>query len=142
MVRRATARAGDAVFVSGTHRRRGARAWRLRRNPRLRRNWGLSAAEAEHLRRRYRAARAAAGPGAALRAMRSAAMDMSDGLVKDLDAHVRGQRRAPGARAADVPLSAPAPQGPGGRPERSSSASLAGGDDYEMLASRRRRQGE
>ncbi len=52
MVRRGTARAGDALFVSGTLGD-AALGLALRKNPALADAWGLSAAEAEHLRQRY-----------------------------------------------------------------------------------------
>ena len=49
MVKRSGAKAGDTVFVTGTHRRCRARAWQLRNGA----TWQLSAAQRDHLLSRY-----------------------------------------------------------------------------------------
>src|SRR6185295_12561251 len=83
MVRRDTARPGDALFVSGTLGD-AALGLLIRRNARLAATWGLSAAHGEHLRRRYLRPEPRLGLGGPLREHASAAMDISDGLAKDL----------------------------------------------------------
>src|SRR6478752_7271363 len=83
MVRRGTARSGETLFVSGSLGD-AALGLALRKNSRLADLWGLPPAEAEHLRRRYLRPQPRLGLGPALREHASAAMDVSDGLAKDL----------------------------------------------------------
>jgi thiamine-monophosphate kinase len=132
MVRRATARAGDALIVSGTLGD-AALGLMLRRDPALVRAWGLSAAEAEHLQRRYRRPEPRLALGPALGAHASAAMDLSDGLAKDLGRMCAASGCGGQVALADVPLSAAAAKAlaadPGLVPRI-----VAAGDDYEVLA--------
>jgi thiamine-monophosphate kinase len=132
MIRRDTARPGNALFVSGTLGD-AALGLLLRRNSRLAATWGLSAADGEHLRRRYLRPEPRLGLGHALREHASAAMDISDGLAKDLGR--LGWASGCGARVqlADLPLSAPASQALGADPKLML-AIAAGGDDYEVLS--------
>ena len=60
-------------------------------------------------------------------------MDMSDGLVKDLDRLLRASGVAGRLRAGDVPLSEPARQIVARAPERLTQL-ITAGDDYEVLA--------
>src|SRR5262249_36778664 len=62
-----------------------------------------------------------------------AAMDLSDGLVKDLERMLRGSGLAGSLRAGDVPLSDPAHKVLAREPERLVQL-ITGGDDYEILA--------
>ena len=78
--------------------------------------------------------RAAARPGAALRAIRLAAMDLSDGLVKDLERHAARLAARGALPAADVPLSDAAAEGPRSGARALAAADHGGGDDYEVLA--------
>jgi thiamine-monophosphate kinase len=132
MVRRATARAGDAVFVSGTLGD-AALGLALRKDPALAPAWGLSPAEAEHLRRRYARPEPRLALTGALRDHASAAMDISDGLAKDLARLCAASGCAARVRFADLPLSAAAAKALAGDPTLIQRI-VAGGDDYEILA--------
>ena len=106
MVRRDTAR--PAMPCSCRAR------WAMRRSAcccaeaRLAAAWGLPAAEAEHLRRRYLRPEPRLGLGQALREHATAAMDISDGLAKDLGRMCRASGCGARVRLADLPLSAAA----------------------------------
>ena len=132
MVRRGTARAGEAVFVSGTLGD-AALGLALRKDAALAAAWGLTPAEAEHLRRRYARPEPRLALAGALRDHALAAMDISDGLAKDLARLCAASGCAARVRFADVPLSpAAAKRSP---PTRLSPGCIvAGGDDYEVLA--------
>jgi thiamine-monophosphate kinase len=132
MIRRDTARPGDALFVSGTLGD-AALGLLLRRNSRLAATWGLSAADGEHLRRRYLRPEPRLGLGQALREHASAAMDVSDGLAKDLGRMCRASGCGARVQLADLPLSAAAGQALAADPKLML-AIAAGGDDYEVLS--------
>jgi thiamine-monophosphate kinase len=132
MVRRNTARPGDAIFVSGTLGD-AALGLLVRRNARLISTWKLSDVDAEHLRRRYLRPQPRLGLGEALRGNASAAMDISDGLAKDLDRMCRASGCGARVRLADLPLSAAAGNALAADPKLML-AIAAGGDDYEVLA--------
>lgn len=132
MVRRNTARAGDAVFVSGTLGD-ASLGLLLRRNPRLAITWGLAAADVEHLRRRYLRPTPRLGLGEALRGHVASAMDISDGLAKDLSRMCSASGYGAQVRLADLPLSVAAGKAMAADP-RLVLAIAAGGDDYEILA--------
>jgi len=133
MVRRGTAGAGDALLVSGTLGD-AALGLALRKEPRLAKVWGLSSAEAQHLRRRYARPEPRLALAAALRAQASAAMDLSDGLAKDLGRLCAASACAAHVRLADLPLSAGAAKALAADPTLDRHI-VAGGDDYEVLAS-------
>jgi len=132
MVRRGTARTGDAVFVSGTLGD-AALGLALRKDPTLAAAWGLSPAEAEHLRRRYARPEPRLALAGALRDHASAAMDISDGLAKDLARLCAASGCAARVRFADLPLSSAVAKALAGDP-RLIQRIVAGGDDYEILA--------
>jgi thiamine-monophosphate kinase len=132
MVRRNTARPGDALFVSGTLGD-AALGLLLRRNARLAATWGLSEADAHHLRQRYLRPEPRLGLGEALRGHAAAAMDISDGLAKDLDRMCRASSCGARVRLADLPLSAAAGKALAAD-LKLMLAIAAGGDDYEVLA--------
>ena len=132
MVRRNTARPDDAVFVSGTLGD-AALGLLLRRNARLAAAWGLAAADTEHLRRRYLRPQPRLGLGEALRGHAAAAMDISDGLAKDLSRMCAASGCGAQVRLADLPLSTAAGKALAADP-RLVMAIAAGGDDYEILA--------
>jgi len=132
MVRRSTARPGDAVYVSGTIGD-ATLGLALQSDPALAVRCGLDAAAQAHLDTRYRQPRPPVGLRVALLDHASAAMDISDGLVKDFDRLCRASQAGGQIDAAAVPLSAAA------------CAVLAagyttladlitGGEDYEALA--------
>ena len=132
MIKRGTARAGDAVFVSGTIGDAGL-GLALRNDPGLAGRWGLSPSEADHLRHRYARPQPRLALAPALRAHASAAMDVSDGLVKDLERLARASSVSARLEAGKVPLS------PAARRCLSADAGilprlLTAGDDYEVLA--------
>jgi thiamine-monophosphate kinase len=132
MVRRGAARAGDAVLVSGTLGD-AALGLALRKDPALAAAWGLSPAEVEHLRRRYARPEPRLALAGALRDHASAAMDISDGLAKDLARLGAASGCAARVRLADVPLSPAAAKALAADPSLAQRI-LAGGDDYEILA--------
>ena len=131
MVSRTTAQAGDALFVSGTIGDAGL-GLELVKSAGLQAAWGLSDAAAETLRQRYRRPEPRLALAAALRQYASAAMDISDGLVKDLERMMRASGVAGHLVAADVPLSGPAREVLTHAPERLSQL-ITAGDDYEIL---------
>jgi thiamine-monophosphate kinase len=132
MVRRAAAHAGDVVLVSGTLGD-AALGLALRKDETLVDAWCLSPAEAEHLRRRYVRPEPRLALGPALRDHASAAMDISDGLAKDLGRMCRASGCAGRVRFADVPLSPAAAKALAVDPALARHI-VAAGDDYEVLA--------
>ena len=135
MVRRGTAKPGDVLLVSGSIGD-AALGLALLRDPALAEAWGLSPAEAGALVRRYRRPEPRLALGPALRAYASAAMDVSDGLVKDLDRMLRASGVAGRLSAADVPLSAAGRKFVAHAPDRDRRLAqlITAGDDYEVLA--------
>jgi thiamine-monophosphate kinase len=131
MVRRGTARAGDRLYVTGTIGD-AALGLRLRRDSSLAASLGLQPAAAEHLIGRYLRPRPALAIREALRSYASAAMDLSDGLVKDLDRMCRASGVGACIEAARVPLSPAAARAVRAQPRRLADL-LTGGDDYEVL---------
>jgi thiamine-monophosphate kinase len=132
MVRRGAARAGDAVLVSGTLGD-AALGLALRKEPTLAAIWALTPAEAAHLRGRYARPEPRLALAGALRDHASAAMDISDGLAKDLARLCAASGCAARVRLADVPLSPAAAKALAADPSLAQRI-LAGGDDYEILA--------
>ncbi len=102
MVRRGTARPGDVLFVSGTLGD-AALGLALRKGPDLAKAWGLSPEEDAHLRRRYLRPEPRLALAPALRAHASAAMDISDGLAKDLGRMCAASGCGAHVRFADLP---------------------------------------
>jgi thiamine-monophosphate kinase len=87
-----------------------------------------------HLKHRYRRPQPRLALAGALREHASAAMDLSDGLAKDLARLCRASGCGAHVQMADLPLSASAATTVAA--DRSQyQAVLAGGDDYEILAS-------
>jgi thiamine-monophosphate kinase len=132
IVRRTTAQAGCALLVSGTIGD-AALGLALAREPALAAAWGLSQAEAGYLVGRYRRPEPRLALAPLLRRYAAAAMDLSDGLVKDLERMLRGSGLAGRLRAGDVPLSDPARKVLAREPQRLAQL-ITGGDDYEVLA--------
>lgn len=124
VLRRAGARPGDDVWVSGTI---GDGALGLRV---LRGEWPGDAAG--HLARRYRLPEPRLALGAAIAPIATAGMDVSDGLVQDLGHLCRAARCAAEIAAAAVPLSGPAGDLIAADPALLACV-LTGGDDYELL---------
>ena len=132
MVRRAGAKAGDHVFVSGTIGD-AALGLMLRGRRDAARRWTLSARMRDHLARRYLVPEPRNALAPAVRASASAAMDVSDGLVGDLDKLCRASGVAAAIEAARVPLSAAARLALAAEPKLMKTI-LTGGDDYEIVA--------
>lgn len=126
-LRRAGARPGDEVWVSGTVGD-GALGLRALRG-------GVADDAAGHLASRYRLPQPRLALGQALAGLARAAMDVSDGLVQDLGHLCRAAAPGPcGAfiEAAAVPLSPAARAALAAEPALLATA-LTGGDDYELL---------
>jgi thiamine-monophosphate kinase len=132
MVPRTTAQAGDHLFISGTIGD-ASLGLELIKEPGLQAAWGLLEHEAADLRQRYRRPEPRLALAPILRQFASAAMDISDGLAKDLDRLLRASGVAGRLVAAQVPLSIPAQKVALRSPERLLQL-ISAGDDYEVLA--------
>lgn len=132
MVRRATARPGEAIVVSGTIGD-AALGLALRLEPRRRGFSGLDAVALAHLHDRYLLPRPRLALARPLRGRASAAMDVSDGLVGDLRKLLAASGIGADIEAPRVPLSAAARAAVDAEPALLETA-LTGGDDYEILA--------
>lgn len=128
MLRRAGAKSGDLVFVSGSI---GDGALALAIIEGRVDAGGLSAAQREYLLERLDLPAPRLGLGEGLRGLAHGAIDVSDGLVQDLG-HIASVSGVAIAIDADqVPLSIPARRLIGSSAERLRLA-LSGGDDYEL----------
>ncbi len=127
MVRRAGARSGDRVFVTGTIGD-AALALPLRKGA----AWNLSAAQRDHLLSRYLLPQPRNALAEAVRTHASAAMDVSDGLAGDLAKLCRVSGVAAEIAVARVPLSEAARAAIAAEPAMLTTA-LTGGDDYEIV---------
>ena len=126
MLRRAGARAGDIVCVSGTI---GDGGFGLEES--LRPHAGLTPAQRRFLVGRYRLPEPRSGLGPLLRGIASAALDVSDGLVQDLGHIARQSGVRLTIRAGEAPLSAAGRAIVRGDPAALGRA-LGAGDDYEI----------
>lgn len=133
MVRRGAAQPGDRLYVSGTLGD-AALGLMLAKDAGLAATWRLAADEARALIGRYRRPEPRLELGAVLLAEARAAMDLSDGLAKDLGRMAAASGCGADVERARLPLSAAARRVVAGAPEWFERAALAGGDDYEVLA--------
>jgi len=133
MVRRGTARVGDGLFVSGTLGD-AALGLQLVGDPTRAAALGLSAEMAQHLVARYHRPQPRLALASVLIEHATAAMDLSDGVAKDLGRMCAASGCAAKVRLADLPLSPAAAQAVTADP-RLWAPVVAGGDDYEILAS-------
>jgi thiamine-monophosphate kinase len=124
---RSGARAGDAVFVSGTIGD-GALGLLAKKG----KIQGLSEADRDCLEGRYQLPEPRLALGQALLGIASAAIDVSDGLVADLGHVCSVSGVGATIEAARVPLSPPAERAVA-RDEGLWRQALTGGDDYELL---------
>jgi thiamine-monophosphate kinase len=132
MVKRAGAKAGDLVVVSGTI---GDAALALEVKKRLL-SGGLGALnkpQVAELTRRYRIPEPRLALAPLLRTHAHAAMDVSDGLVGDLSKLAAVSGVSARIESAKLPLSNPAHDAIAAEPALLSVA-MTGGDDYEVLA--------
>ncbi len=127
MVRRAGARPGHRVFVTGTIGD-AALGLVLRQGA----TWNLTAAQREHLLSRYLLPQPRNALAETVRAYASAAMDVSDGLAGDLTKLCRVSGVAARIDAAAVPLSDAARAAIAADAAMRGTA-LTGGDDFEVL---------
>jgi len=127
MVRRAGAKAGDHVFVSGTIGD-AALGLRLRQGA----SWPLDDKQREHLKSRYLLPRPRNALAQAVLDYASASMDVSDGLAGDLAKLCRVSKVAAAIEVARVPLSEAA-QAAIAHDAGLLEPALTGGDDYEIL---------
>jgi thiamine-monophosphate kinase len=123
---------GDLVYVSGTIGD-AALGLALRRDPSLGARWKLDAAGREQLESRFRMPSPPVVLAVVVRTYARAAIDISDGLVKDFDRLCRTARVGGLLEAARVPLSDPASNVVEGKCV-ALEALLTGGEDYEVLA--------
>ena len=133
MVKRSTAREGDLLFVSGTIGD-ATLGLALRRAPGIAAAWGLSVAEASALRLRFARPEPRLGLAAALIEHASAAMDISDGLVKDLGRLCAASGASARVQLPAIPLSSACAKATQTEPALLKRI-LSGGEDYEVLAS-------
>jgi thiamine-monophosphate kinase len=131
MPTRLDARPGDLIVVTGTI---GDAALGLvqRLAPERSERWRLSSLEADHLSSRYLLPQPRTELALANGRHAHAAMDISDGLVGDLERLCRASGLAARIEAERVPLSAAARSALGSDDELIETI-LTGGDDYELL---------
>jgi len=132
MVKRAGARAGDRIVVTGTIGD-AALGLALRREPARAERAGLSPQQRAHLTGRYLLPEPRIALAAALRAHARAAIDVSDGLAGDLMKLAAASGVSVRVEARRLPLS-PAAQKMVAAEPALLAAMLTGGDDYEILA--------
>jgi thiamine-monophosphate kinase len=132
MVRRAGARPGDRVVVTGTIGD-AALGLLMRRESSVAARWGLAQDQQDHLRSRYLVPEPRTAIAEVLRAHASAAMDVSDGLAGDLAKLCRVSGVATEIEVAGVPLSDAARVALAREPALIETI-ITGGDDYEVLA--------
>lgn len=132
MVRRAGAKAGDHVVVTGTIGD-AALGLLLRRDISAAARWRLAPEERNSLEARYLVPQPRTAIAEILRAHASAAMDVSDGLAGDLGKLCRASGVAAEIAVARVPLSVGARAALAKEPALIETI-LTGGDDYEVVA--------
>ena len=131
MVRRSTAKAGDAIVVTGTIGD-AALGVLLRKDESLAKRWRLSDAMSAHLKQRYLLPEPRNALAEAVLQSASAAMDVSDGLAGDLAKLCRASGVAAEIDVARVPLSDAVRAALAAEPAMMETA-LSGGDDYEIV---------
>ena len=131
MVRRAGAKTGHRVFVTGTIGD-AALGLKLLREPARRMAWNLNDADTKFLIDRYRVPRPRVALAESVRAYASAAMDISDGLVGDLGKLCEVSKVSARIEAKVLPLSSGVRQALRCEPGLIDTVAT-GGDDYEIL---------
>jgi thiamine-monophosphate kinase len=133
MVRRGTAKAGDHLLVSGTLGDAGLGLVVHENRKVTRTDWKLDRAELDFLEQRYLRPEPRQALIEPLLEFATAAMDLSDGLVKDLDRMCRASGVGARVRESELPYSRPARKVMDAL-EGWRQVGLTGGDDYEVLA--------
>ncbi len=131
MVRRATAKAGDSIAVTGTIGD-AALGVMLRRDPSLAKRWRLSEPQSAALKDRYLLPQPRIALAGAILHDAAAAMDISDGLAGDLAKMCRVSGVGAEVDVARVPLSDAVRAAIAAQPVLLETA-LTAGDDYEIL---------
>lgn len=131
MVRRAAARAGDVLFVTGSLGQ-AALGLGLLKDDHLGRSWGLGGPDVQAAVRRYRRPQPRLAVRAALLTYARAAMDLSDGLAKDLGRMCRASGCGARIQIERVPRDVVAEAAIAFDPRHWNDV-LAAGDDYELL---------
>jgi thiamine-monophosphate kinase len=131
-IRRAGARPGDRVVVTGTIGD-AALGLLVRRDGAAAERWGLTRDQRDHLAARYLVPEPRNAIAAFLGSYATAAMDVSDGLAGDLGKLCRTSGVAAEIALARVPFSDAARVAVGKEPALIETA-ITGGDDYEVLA--------
>jgi thiamine-monophosphate kinase len=131
MVRRAGAKPGDRIFVTGSL---GDAAFGLKllQEPARKTTWQLNDADAKFLIDRYRLPRPRVALHDAVRAYASASMDVSDGLLGDLGKLCEQSKVSAQIEVKALPLSSAARQALRCEPALIEKVAT-GGDDYEIL---------
>jgi thiamine-monophosphate kinase len=131
-VLRLGAKTGDRLFVSGTIGD-AALGLRLLKDPALARAWNLSDQDAAFLINRYRRPKPRTELVIPVRNFAQSAIDVSDGLVGDIEKLTRVSHVGTVIEAGNVPFSAAAQKALAREPELLA-ALLTAGDDYEIVA--------
>jgi thiamine-monophosphate kinase len=132
MLRRAGAKVGDRVVVTGTIGD-AALGLTLRRDPAAAQRWQLTRDQQQHLAQRYLLPQPRNAIAEMLRTHASAAMDVSDGLAGDLAKLCRASGVSAEIDCTRVPLSDAARATLAQEPSVIETI-VTGGDDYEVLA--------
>jgi thiamine-monophosphate kinase len=131
MVRRAGARAGDHVLVTGSIGD-AALGLQLRKDRGAARRWTLDPAMRRHLTARYLVPEPRNALAEIVRRHAAASMDVSDGLAGDLGKLLRASGVGAEIEVARVPLSKAARAAVAAEPDAIETV-LAGGDDFEIV---------
>lgn len=129
--RRTGAAPGERIFVTGTIGD-AALGLLLRLDPARAGRWGLTVAQADHLRDRYLLPRPKVAAAQIVGAFASAAMDVSDGLAIDSARLCKASCVSAAIEVGAVPLSPAARRAVEADPSLWETV-LTGGDDYEVL---------
>ncbi len=132
MIRRGTAQPGDRLYVTGSLGL-SAMGLALLRDPSLASQWGLNAPSVRQAIRRYRRPQPRLAFRTALLDHARAAMDLSDGLAKDLGRMCRASGCGALVNLECVPREGAAAAAVDADPSRWTDV-IASGDDYEVLA--------
>ena len=132
MVRRGPARPGDRILVSGTIGD-AALGLKLRRDMAHAARWRLAEAHVASLLARSLRPEPPLALAEPLRAFAHAAMDISDGLAKDLGRMARASGVAAHVSTSSLPLSSAAARALAADPSLLADL-VSGGEDYEVLA--------